>query len=110
MTFWHLPPESLRADPPIVETTALAIVPLTLDVARYLGEGQAPPANLAPLTSLWDLTTGRAVGLPSPRLAGTVITQVVGGLERDHTYELVFSWSLGPGNRPSRIAIIRCIA
>lgn len=110
MTFWQLPPESLRADPPIVETTALAIVSLTLDVARYLGEGQAPPANLAPLTSLLDLTTGRAVDLPTPRLAGTVITQVVGGLERGHDYELVWGVQVGPRHRLSKITVIRCIA
>lgn len=107
MTFWQLPPEALRADPPIVETTALAIVPLTLDVAPYLGEGEAPSV---PLTSLLDLTTGRAVDIPSPRLAGTVITQVLGALERGHDYQLVWSWQTAPRHRPSRITIVRVIA
>jgi hypothetical protein len=107
MTFWQLPPESLRADPPVVETTALAIVPLTLDVAPYLGEGETPGD---PLTSLYDLTTDRAADIPAPRRAGTVITQVLGALERGHDYQLVWSWQTGPRNRPSRITIIRCIA
>jgi hypothetical protein len=104
--FWQISP-TLATDPPIVETTALAIVPLTLDTAPYLGEGETPSA---PLTSLLDLTTGRAVDIPDPRLAGTVITQVVGALERGHDYQLVFAFSVGPRHRKSRIMIVRCVA
>lgn len=107
MTFWQLPPEALRADPPLVETTALAVLPLTLDTRPYLAEGETPSA---PLTTLTDLRTGKDMDLPSARLSAEgVITQVVGGLVRGHTYRLVWSWQVGPRHRPSRITVIRCV-
>jgi len=110
MAFWQLPPESLRADPPLVETTALARPLLRLDVRKYLAAGQRLPQAPAPRTTLRDLDTDRPMPLPSPQMTGAIIAQALGELERLHTYQLVWSWATGGGERVSRITIVRVVA
>lgn len=109
MTFWQLPPEALRADPPLVETTALASPVLRLDTRPYLGAGKRLPPAPAPRTTLTDLDADRAVPLPSPKLAGAIIAQALPPLERGRAYRLVWSWAIGGGERLSKITIIRVV-
>lgn len=110
MAFWQLPPESLRADPPIVETTALASPVLRLDTRKYTEAGKRLPPVPAPRTTLVDLDDDRAVPLPSPRMAGAIITQALGELRAGHTYRLTWAWGIGGGERISKITIVRVLA
>lgn len=93
-------------DPAVFEMSSTETLPLGVDVAALLEDGETISAPAATLT---DLDTGESVpgSVGASSVAGTVITQALTALVEDRDYRLAVTFSAG-GKTWTVFTLIRC--
>lgn len=96
----------LDTNPDIFEMASTESLPLGVDMAALLAEGETISSPSATLT---DLDTGLSVpaSVSAPAVAGSVVTQTLTALEQDRDYRLAVSFTAG-GKTWTTLTLIRC--
>jgi len=93
---------ALDTSPAYFELASPEIVPLSIDVSNWLGQGDTLQSCTCTIT---DVNTGQDLSATmlfgTPQIAGNVITQVVEGAVSGEQYYLVGTFTIGANKKLS---------